>query len=376
MSPRLPHRRSLTIAIAALLTGSACRSTDPVRIGVVLSEDGAVTAALARDEINASGGIHGRPLELVVMDSAQSTGAAAAIAAAESLTADPTVYAVVGHTNSSATLAASQIYNSRRLVHLAPTSSAPLLAQAGPYTYQLVASDVHQAEFLADALLAGGARPRTALLFVNDDYGRGLQQALRQRMTKAGVTLTYEAPVSDDSRQVNAALVASAVANSKADVLIWIGRAGSLERVVPHLRRLQPSIRVLASDGVENATSVQNRTGVLTGVQYVRFIPLHFDTPKLDTLGQRFAARSPDVAMMTEAVLAYDAVMLLAEAMRATSVSRDQVRRYLEDLGRRRPSFVGVTGSISFDSTGAARPRYVLTEIGVSGLRAVAMAER
>lgn len=369
----MPHRRPLITALATLLVAGACSSSEPVRIGVVLSEDGAVTAALARDDINAKGGIRGRRLDLIVMDSAQSTGAAPAIAAAEILSADPAVVAVVGHTNSSATLAASQIYNSRRLVHLAPTSSAPLLEKAGPYTYQLVASDVHQADFLASALLAGGARPRTALLFVNDDYGRGLQQALRARMAKAGVTPTYEAPVSDDARLVNGELVANAVVRSRPEVLIWIGRAGSLLSILPHIRRAQPSMRVLASDGIENATSVQNRDGLLTGVQYVRFIPLRFDTPMLDTLARRFAARSPDVAMMTEAVLAYDAVMLLAEAMRA-SPSRDHVRRYLADLGRRRPPYVGVTGSITFDSTGAARPRYVLTEIGADGLRTVAMA--
>ena len=339
----------------------------------MLSPEGAIAAELARDDVNAAGGIHGRPLELRIMPMAQSASAALAIAAAESLAADPRVAAVVGHSNSSATLAASQIYNARRLVHLAPTSSAPLLSQAGPYTFQMVASDVHQASFLMDAVRAVSTHPRVVLLFVNDDYGRGLQQALRARMAHAGLRFVYEAPVSGEAHLVNPDLVVRAIAQSQPDIVIWVGRAGSLERLLPELRRARPSIRILSSDGMEDAISVQNPGGVFTGVRYVRFVPPGLDSPAISALGRRFAGRSQGLAMTSQAVLAYDAVMLYADALRASAATRDQVRDYLVALGRGASAYDGLTGRIAFDSTGAAHPRYVLTEITAGGLRAVAV---
>lgn len=236
----------------------------------------------------------------------------------------------------------------------------------------MVASDVHQASFLMEAVLAASRRPRVVLLFVNDDYGRGLQQALRVRMSRAGLGFTYEAPVSGEAHLVNPDLVVRAIVQSQPDVVIWVGRAGSLERILPTLRRARPSIRILSSDGVEDAVSVQNPGGVFTGVRYVRFVPPWLDSPAITAMGRRFAARSHGLAMTSQAVLAYDAVMLYADALRASAATRDQVRDYLVALGQGAPAYEGLTGQVAFDSTGAAHPRYVLTEITVGGIRAVA----
>ena len=46
--------------------------------------------------------------------------------------------------------------------------------------------------------------------------------------------------------------------------------------------------------------------------------------------------------------MTYDALMLMATAIRAAGPRPAAVRRYLEELGHDRPAYVGVTGAVSF----------------------------
>ena len=189
-------RRLLLLAISCSV-GVGCGSPRPIRIGLVLDGDGERGAILAANDVNAGGGIRGRPLQLQILRGLSSTSAKVALAAAESLAADPTILAVVGHTNSSASLAAAQVYNEHHLVQIAPTTTAPLFSFAGRYSFRLVASDSHQGAFLASIVLADSTHPRTALAYVNDDYGRALHETFVRGLSARGIAPVYEGPYSE-----------------------------------------------------------------------------------------------------------------------------------------------------------------------------------
>jgi branched-chain amino acid transport system substrate-binding protein len=105
-------------------------------------------ARLAVAEINAAGGVRGRRLELLERDDYASPDSAVRIAA-ELYGSD--VVAVVGHLFSGPTLAAAPIYNSGTapLVAISPSSSAPEVSGAGPYTFRLCPSDLAHGDALA-----------------------------------------------------------------------------------------------------------------------------------------------------------------------------------------------------------------------------------
>jgi hypothetical protein len=105
-------------------------------------------------------------------------------------------------------------------------------------------------------------------------------------------------------------------------------------------------------------------------VRYVRFIPQSSDSPELAALERRFRARFPAMELTGLAVLTYDSVMLLADALRAGARTREAVRAHLASLGHGRPAYAGLSGTVTFDSTGAAAPRYRLAEVTATGLRA------
>ncbi len=69
----------------ALLISSGCRPATPLRIAVV-GADGAIDgASLAAADINAAGGINGRPIELVFVPELSGSSVRDAIATAELL---------------------------------------------------------------------------------------------------------------------------------------------------------------------------------------------------------------------------------------------------------------------------------------------------
>jgi branched-chain amino acid transport system substrate-binding protein len=361
----------MTTLVAAIALGVAgCRSQEPIRIGVVVSEEAVASARIAATEINATGGINGRRLGIRAMAAGSSTRASRAIAAAESLSLDPGVIGIVGHSNSSASLSAAQIYNARRVVQIAPTSSAPLLSQAGPYTFRLVASDVYQARFIADEVMADSARPRTAVFFVNDDYGHALHEELHARLVAGRVPIVYEAPYTDADTLLDVAAMTRAVANGRPDLLIWLGRAPQLRQLLPALRQAIPRLRTLASDGIDNAATERNGNGTLTGVRFVCFVDLNASRPPLNSLRSRFRATT-GLSLTAEAALTYDAVMLIATSARAAGTERDAIRDYLASVGRERPAYHGATGVVAFDENGDPRPSYCLAEITAQGMRII-----
>ena len=356
------------VASTALVVAFACACGDPapLRIGIVIGGDGILGARLAAAEVNASHGIRGRPLMLRVMNEG-GWEARRAIAAAESLSTDPTILGVVGHSNSSASLAASQIYNARKVVQVAPTSSAASLSDAGPYTFRVVPSDISQAQFLADEVLREGALPGPAVVYVNDDYGRSLHQAIRSRLGAAGFVLAFELPYAENVPLPDVEGVARAVAGSGAKALVWLGRSQQLQQLLPALRRTAPGIRVLASDALDTRATFEN-PGVLIGIHFVCFVDAQGSRPQLASLRERFKAKTA-LAITAEMALTYDAVMLIATAAREAGANRGAVRDYLESLGSTRPAFQGATGEIAFDKNGDPHSSYCLGEVTDKGVR-------
>jgi branched-chain amino acid transport system substrate-binding protein len=361
----------LTGWTAALLC-LGCGAPSPIRIGVALDVDGIRGATLAADEVNAAGGIDGRRLELRVMQGQSSTLARDALAAAQTLATDPGVLAVVGHTNSAASLAAAQVYNEQHVVQIAPNSSAPLYSSAGPYSFRLVASDVHQGTFLGALVAADSSRDRTAVLYTNDDYGRALHGTLAASLSVHDVTPVYEAPFDEGVRFDNAQAIAQAVARAHPALLVWIGRSQELIVLLPFLHAALPGIRVLASDGISSPQVERDPSTELIGIRYVRFLDLANVSPQAQRLAvhfrQQWGGESTD-----QYPLAYDAVRMLAEAMRARGAHRESIREYLAVLGTTRPPFPGVSGPIRFDPNGDTPPQYFVAEITAAGPKAVAL---
>ena len=346
--------------LAAAVLCVACSESKPYRIALVLDAAGIEGAQLAADQINKHGGINGHPLELLTERGAEKS-ARMSLATAERLSADEAVLAVVGHTNSAASLSASQVYNARGVTQISPTASSPLFSEAGPYSFRMVPSDIHQGAFLVAQALRSSAHPRVAVVFVNSDYGRPLEGVVTGSLHRAGVSPVFDAPFDMIDSTEGRALVASLV-SADPQVVIWIGRSADLLPIAARLSAVLPHLAIIASDAFSRQLPVDSTRRVFAGVKYVRFV----DVERSDSVLQRVRtsyARAHGVEISDQTLLAYDAVSLLGAALRAVGPRRDAIRNWLQDVGGPGRPFTGVTGPVVFSHSRERAPAYVLVPV-------------
>jgi branched-chain amino acid transport system substrate-binding protein len=306
-------------------------------------------AELAVKQINASERIDGKTLVLVPKDDGADQHTAISIAT--DLVRDPKVVALVGPVNSGTTIASAAIYNgesdsvSGHLPELATTATSPAVSRLGDWTFRVASSDSANAVALAAA--ARQLSPSVAVMYVNDDYGRGLAAAFRDALVKGGGAVAEYDPFSDSTADFTPYLRRMQM---RGVGLVFIaGLDAQAGRIIQQARGIGLQARFIGGDGlVPLAQRGPLFDGTLVGLLY---------HPASGERAQAFATafrqayqREPDPF----AAAAYDAVMLLATAARANGATREGIQRYLRTLGRPggAPAFEGATGQIRFDENG------------------------
>ena len=164
----------LAVAWAAILW----TRPEPIRIAFASSLSGPsapagteslVATQLAIDEVNAKGGVNGRPIELVPFDDASNPAVARANAQA---IADSPCVAVLGHYLSSASLAAAPAYKDARIPALTGSAAADDLTSANEYYFRALTPISAQARSIAEHLRAVMREPKVRLVHTRDSYGK------------------------------------------------------------------------------------------------------------------------------------------------------------------------------------------------------------
>jgi branched-chain amino acid transport system substrate-binding protein len=336
-------------AAALLLLGSACgRSDNPVVFGAAGPLEASYGASmrqgaeLAQQEVNAGGGIRGRPLELRFRDDGADPQAAPAIA--EAFFEDPQVVAVVGHVNSGTMTAAAFIYQ-QGLPAVATSATSPGISRLGEWIFRVASSD--SANAVALARHARGFATPTAILYENDDYGRGLADSFRSALSSAGTRVVSSDPYLDSTEDLMPYL--HRLRRMETGLVFIAGLEEGASRIIRQAQQVGLGARFLGGDGVEGLVEMGSEfDGTRVGLLF------HPDaSPASRAFAERFRAsygREPD----SFAALGYDATHLLARAATQAGPSRRAIRDYLAAVGREggREAFEGVTGTIRFDRNG------------------------
>jgi len=317
---------------------------DPVALGTRQGIE------LAVDEINAAGGAGGRPLAIRWTDDS-GTGTHAAVIA-ESLVADRSVLAVIGHINSGAQVAAAHVYDGR-LVALSSQATSPDLSGLSHWLYRVVSSDAANGVGLAQFAGTLGAS-RAAVLYENDSYGRGLAGAFEHAFKG---TVVASEPIAAAASSYEPYV--TYLRQRAPDVVFVAGLETSGLAVLREAKRQHLVVPFLGGDGWTGlADDAAVGEGAYVGTPFVAT-----DTrPEVVRFVNAFVARyhvRPD----EDGALAYDATRLLAAAVTARGADRRNIRAYLAALTQSRP-FAGITGPIAFDSLGDPAGReFVMTRM-------------
>lgn len=376
MHPLRPLRSARRLLPAlALLTLAACGGAgggDTVYVGVAVpagSPGGRAVqraAELAVAEANARGGAGGRRVELVVRDDGGE--AEQAIRVATELRDDPRVIAVIGHVNSSATLAAAGVYNAGRdgVVEISPTASNPAVSQAGEWTFRVSPSDLAYGPEIARWLAAGRGR-RAAVLYENDEYGRGMAQTFSDAFRRGGGRVVaadpYLSPRVGDGAA--AAYLARAMRRGM-DALVIAGTAEDAHRLVGMAREAGFTGPVVGADGLLGIEGLGPASeGTYVGAAFFA------DDPSREARAfvAAYTARYRE-APNADGALGYDAARVVLRALAEAGPDRRAVRDYIAGIGTASPPLQGATGTIRFDANGDAAGKAVAIGV-VRGRRVV-----
>ena len=300
-------------------------------------------AELAVKEVNARGGIRGRPLALRVMD--DSGRADVAIGIAQQLVNDPSVVAVIGHLNSTASLAAGRIYGEARrpVVMISPSASSPDLSGVNPYMFRVCPSDVsHGAQLARYARRALGAK-RVGVIFLDDDYGRGLRLSFTAELRRLGGATIVEAdPMLSTTPSLEPYLARLRQKGGVDALMLATDRPGA-ELALREMGRLGVHWTTLGGDalsGIEATGALAE--GVRMSVAYLVDQPGDRNAQFVGAYARAYAGERPD----HRGAAAYDIVYLLADVLMQTT-DRREIRDRIAGV-----TYEGVTGKIAFDANG------------------------
>jgi branched-chain amino acid transport system substrate-binding protein len=306
-----------------------------------------LAAELAVREINRARGVRGRQLTLVVQD--DSARPEAAVEAARSLYADDHVVAVIGHLTSAATLAAAPIYNGGRhpILAVSPSASAPSVSDAGPYIYRVCPTDVVHGTRLADFAFQRLGVRRAAILYQNDEYGRGIRRTFLDEFARLGGRIVSDDPYVSDLPSFEPYLQRLKLRGG-ADAALIAGTATTARRILPTLNSVGLRLRVLGGDALVGLEGAPEGQGVFMSTAYLP------DGPGVrnQAFVRAYHAAYGDRPLDHRGAAAYDVVYLLAQAIEAVGPDRRAVRDYVAGIGTVTPPFEGVTGRIAFDQHG------------------------
>lgn len=196
---KLKTTLSVAVAASVLAAAAPALAQEEVKLGFIGGFTGPIEsltppifdgAGLAVQQVNDQGGIlDGQTLTLVSADGA--CDATAAAAAADRVINTENVTAVVGALCTGETIGAFNGAGlSGNVVFVSPASSAPAITtvEDNDLLYRTTPSDALQGVKMADLLLAKGVED-IAITYVNNDYGKGLADALQAAYEEGGGTV-------------------------------------------------------------------------------------------------------------------------------------------------------------------------------------------
>lgn len=303
---------------------------------------------LAVEELNAAGGVLGRPLRLLRMDDQGSVDHGRIVA--QELGRNPDVVAVIGHLHSYVTVAAAPIYDLSGVLLVSATSTTPALTTQGyGRVFRTTFNDSDVGRQMAQYAFGRGYR-RMVIYYSRDEYGRELANSFEEHLVQRGGQIvnreSYDPNLS--ANPVAAEQTVSGWTSWEFDAVFIAGRGAQAALLVRELRRQGIGVPVLGSDAIATPDFIQMGGAAVEGTVIASAFNAEVPEPEVQRFNAAFRSRygtDPDIA----AALGYDAVRVLAQAMRqAGSAEPDKVAAAMRGLR----GYRGVTAAFTFDQHG------------------------
>ena len=353
------------LVLLALGAGFARAAEDTIKIGHYASLTGKEAsfgtsahrgAVLAVEELNAHGGILGRRVEYLVEDIQSKAGEAATVV--KKLLARDKVVAVLGGNASTNSLEAAPICQNARIPMIAISSTSPKVTETGSYIFRACFIDPFQGAVLAKFARGTLGAKRVALLTsASAPYSVGLSNVFRERFTAAGGEIVAEQKYTEGDKDFRAQL--TTLRALKPDAIAATGYYAEAALICIQARALGIEAPIFGGDGWEAPQLIELGGKAVEGTFYSTHYSAESPAPEVRDFIGHFRARHGGETPDGPAALAYDATMILADAIRRAGTTDGPK---LRDALATTKDFPGVTGRTTIDAQrNAAKPAVILT---------------
>ncbi len=246
--------RILTVLAALLLAASQAVAAEPIKIGAVLSVTGPAsflgepeknTMEMVKEELNAKGGLLGRPIELIIYDDESDVNKA--VLAAEKLLKKDQVVAVLGASTTGSTLAIMNKFQAAQVPLVSLSAAEKIVTPVNPWVYKVAPSDRLAVSRILKNAKAKGYK-NIAILTVSDGFGQSGREVLKELIPAMGFTLTADEVFGPKDTDMTAQL--TKIRDAKPDAIICWGTNPGPAVVARNRAQLGLTLPLYMSHGV------------------------------------------------------------------------------------------------------------------------------
>src|SRR5207249_11376961 len=204
----------------------------------------------------------------------------------------------------------------------------------------------HGPELARFARQSLGAK-RAGVVYINNDYGRGIRKTFAGEFTRLGGVVVEADPYVPATASLEPYL--SRMRRGGTDVLVLATERPGAELALREMQTLGLRWPVIGGDAL---TGIEADGPLAAGVHvssaYLPDRPDEGNVVFVADYARAYPGQRPD----HRGAGAYDAVRLLARAITEAGGGRQAIRDYLAKVGRGKAPFDGVTGTVAFDTNG------------------------
>ena len=348
-------------------------AVEPIKIGALfavtgppsfLGEPERNTANMMVDQINKAGGIKGRMLKLVVYDT--QGDATKAVQAATRLIKDDRVSAIIGPSTTGETMAVIPIVERAGIPLISCAAGIKITDPVKKWVFKTAQNDSLAVERIYDHLKKRSIN-KVAILTVSDGFGSSGREQLKLRAKDSGITIVSDEIYGPNDTDMTAQLVK--IRGSKAQAIICWGTNPGPAKVARNAKQLGLTIPLYMSHGVSSKKFIELAGDAAEGIMLPsgRVVVANL-LPKSDQQKKSLLAYVRDYKKHFKVEgdhfggHAWDAVMLLKDALERGGDSPEAIRKELENTR----NFKGIGGIFNFsphDHAGLTKDAFVLVTI-------------
>jgi branched-chain amino acid transport system substrate-binding protein len=311
---------------------------------------------LAIDEANAKGGVLGKKIRVVTLDtrgdSAEAANAVTRLIDVEHATS------LLGEVASSLSLAGGRVAQRSKIPMISPTSTNPKVTEVGDYIFRVCFIDPFQGKVMATFARQNLKLDRVAILKdVKNDYSIGLAQAFQNSFTALGGTIVVEQSYSQGDTDFSAQVTAIRGTNAQAIFVPgYYSEVGSIARTAD---RLGLKIPLLGGDGWDSPDLFKIGGDTINGSYFSDHFAPDVATDQAKQFVATYSAKYGEPPSGLGA-LGYEAAEVMVDAIRRAGKDDPTAIR---DAIAQTKDFAGVTGKITIDAQRNAQKSAVVLKI-------------